>query len=120
MPTQSSGSVRAFYPLYSREQLIDLLRDRITEVGRVLPLQQATLFGSWTTNRATAFSDIDILFIYSGPARDDAYYVLRRTLDVRGVEPHVYSENEAALLQSTIERMSRDGVNLLDSVENPA
>lgn len=113
MPTGSSGSVRIFSPPYDRAELIGRLRARLRDLDAVLPLRRAILFGSWAIRRATAFSDIDLLIIYAGPAREDAYRLVRQTIGLRGLEPHLYSEEEARALGPTVERMTRDGVALL-------
>jgi predicted nucleotidyltransferase len=90
-----------------------LLRERLPALAALLPLKRAVLFGSWATGRATAFSDIDLLLVYAGPPRDDAYKLVRRCLDLRGLEPHVYAEAEAEALRPTLDRMARDGISLI-------
>ena len=70
------------------------------------------LFGSWATGRATAFSYIDVLVVYAGPPRDDADKLVRQAIALRGLEPHVYSESEAAALQPVLDRMTRSGISL--------
>lgn len=112
MGSKSSGSVKIFSPPFDRERLIGLLRARLPALNAVLPLCRAVLFGSWAVRRATAFSDIDLLVVYAGPAREDAYGLVRKTLALRGLEPHVYSEDEARVLHSTLERMTQDGLAL--------
>lgn len=79
----------------------------------MLPVRRVALFGSWAEDRATAFSDIDLLVVYADPPRDDAYVLLRRHLPLRGLEPHVYSETEATQFGPTLERMTRDAIVLL-------
>jgi predicted nucleotidyltransferase len=59
-------------------------------------------------------SDIDLLVVYDGEPRDDAYKLVRRRLSLRGLEPHVYTEAEAAAIQPTLDRITRGGINLLD------
>jgi predicted nucleotidyltransferase len=113
MPIRSSGSVKVSYPPTSRAQLVALLRERLPALAAVLPVKRAVLFGSWATDRATAFSDVDLLVVYDGPPRDDAYKTVRRCLDVRGLEPHVYAETEAANLRPTLDRMTRAGISLI-------
>ena len=112
MPKGSSSSVRVFYPRTSRAQIVELLREGLPALAAVLPLKRAVLFGSWARDRATAFSDIDLLIIYAGPPREDAYRLVRRSVQLRGLEPHVYSETEAEGLAPTLERMTRDGIDL--------
>jgi predicted nucleotidyltransferase len=85
----------------------------LPELAKVLPLRRVVLFGSWATSRATAFSDVDVLVIYSGVPRDDAYKLVRRQLSLRGLEPHVYTEEEAAAIQPTLDRMTRGAIDLM-------
>lgn len=113
MPVKSSGSVKVFFPSRSREQLVLELTERLPLLAQTLPLVQAVLFGSWAKGRATAFSDIDLLVVYAGPPRDDAYRLVRRCLSLRGLEPHVYSEEEAAAVQPVLDRMTKDSIQLI-------
>lgn len=113
MPMSSSGSVKVFYPPASREHVVALLRERLPALDAMLPVTRAVLFGSWATDRATAFSDVDVLIVYAGPPRDDAYKTVRQCLALRGLEPHVYAEAEAEQLRSTLDRMTETGINLM-------
>ncbi|MFQ5740284.1 MAG: nucleotidyltransferase domain-containing protein [Acidobacteriota bacterium] len=112
MPKRSSASVTIFYPPHDRFQLVKILRKRIEGLASLLPLRKVVLFGSWARGKATAFSDIDLLVIYADPPRPEAYQIVWRHLDLRGVEPHVYSEGEAERLNALLERMTRDGIVL--------
>ena len=118
MQSRSSSTVRVFSPRFDREQLVALLRERLPRLAAVLPLRRTILFGSWAKKRATAFSDIDLLVIYADPARDDAYKLVWRSIDLRGLEPHVYSESEAIGVQATLDRMTRDGIDLLETPDH--
>jgi predicted nucleotidyltransferase len=121
MLKQSSDSVRVFYRPYSREQLITRLREGLPALVGVLPVLRVVLFGSWATGRATAFSDIDILVVYAGATRADAYKVARRAFNVRGIELHLYAEAEAELLRPTLDRVTKLGIDLLaGSSEDPS
>jgi predicted nucleotidyltransferase len=113
MPTPSSGSLRVFYPRLNREELVAELRRQLPALEAVLPLTRVVLFGSWAGGRATAFSDVDLLVVYAGAAREDANRLIRGTLKLRGLEPHVYTDEEATALRPTIDRMTRDGIRLL-------
>ena len=119
MSSSSYGSAKVFYPRWSRAELAELLRSRLAALQHQLPLHEVVLFGSWATGRATAFSDVDLLVVYGGEPRDDAYSVVRRVLNVRGLEPHVYTEDEARRLAPTLERMTRDGIDLLGGPATP-
>jgi uncharacterized protein len=112
MQKSLSSSVKVFYPDYSLTKLLELIQERLRDLGKALPLKRVALFGSWAVGRQTAFSDMDLLVIYDDPPREDAYKFLRQHLKLRGLEPQVYSEQGADKLKATIERMTKDGIVL--------
>jgi len=109
MPNRSSGSVKVFYPPFSREELLALLRRRMPALQGVLPLKRVVLFGSYARGQQTIASDIDLLVIYAGEPREEAYALVKRTLNIPGLEPHLYTEQEYEQVKMTVERMIRDG-----------
>lgn len=113
MLNRSSGSLKTFYPRYSGQELARTVAERLPALRGRLAVRQVVLFGSWAKGRATAFSDVDLLVVYAGPAREDAYRLVREAVPLRGLEPHVYSEEEARRLGTTLERMTRDGIVIL-------
>ena len=113
MRIESYGSVKVYWPEYTREELIELLREKVPALNRVLPLRRVTLFGSWSRDQATAFSDVDVLVVYAGAPREDAYRLASDTLHVEGLEAHVYGEDEATAIAPTLEKMTACGVDLL-------
>jgi len=110
MPDGSSSSVRIFYPPYDRDSLLVMLRRRLAELQAELPVIRAVLFGSYATGRQTVDSDIDLLLVYAGAPRDDAYVLARRTLALPRLEPHLYTEGEYQQARETVDRMIRDGI----------
>jgi len=52
------------------------------------------------------------LLVYADPPRADAYAVVKRTLGIPRLEPHVYAESEYTQVQDVVERMTRDGVEI--------
>ena len=110
MRPRSSGSVKVFYPPWNREALLVRLRKGVIALREVLPLVRVVLFGSYARGRQTVASDIDLLVVYAGAVRGDAYALVRRTLDLRRLEPHVYAEEEYAQVSETLERMVQDGI----------
>ncbi len=114
MPKRSSHSVRIFYPGWSREALVAHLKERLPLLASRLPLARAVLFGSYAQGTFTAASDIDVLIVYQGQLRADAYAIVRRTLDMPRLEPHLYTLDEAVEQQDTIRRMEAGGVILWD------
>lgn len=114
MRNKSSASVRVFYPKWTRERLVVELRSRLPVLARRLPLARVLLFGSFAKGRFTAASDIDLLVVYRGEPREDAYAVVRKALNVPGLEPHVYTLEEFEVSRPTIERMTQDGIVLFE------
>ncbi len=104
------GSVRISWPRYSLDELLARLSEGVGLVARTLPVRRAVLFGSWATGRQTAASDVDLLVVYAGPPRPDAYALCRRLIRVRGLEPHVYAEEECAARAPVVERMVAGGI----------
>ena len=112
MPKTLSSSVKIFYPTYKRPELVEILQERLFRLISVLPLKRVVLFGSWAMGRETAFSDIDLMVTYVGQPREEAYRLVKRHLNLRGLEPHVFCEEEAQELAVTIERMTKQGIVL--------
>lgn len=104
--------MRIFWPKAGREDVLHRLRQRIPVLCRELPLVRVVLFGSYAAGNYTVGSDIDVLVVYRGGRREEAYAIVRRTLDLVGLEPHVYSEAEYAAMRRTVDRMCAAGVVL--------
>lgn len=90
----SSPSVRVFYPRFSRESLIEAIRASIPALMKELPLVSVILFGSYAKGRYTAASDVDLLVVYEGPARPNAYEIVVESMKIPRLEPLVYSKGE--------------------------
>ena len=78
-----------------------------------LPLRRVVLFGSYASGQFTAASDIDLLVVSEGSRRDDAYALVRKTLQIPRLEPHIYSLEEYEAVKETVTRMERGGVVFL-------
>ncbi len=113
----SSGSVKVFFPKLTRAEVIRLLSARLKELREKLPLEQVVLFGSYAKGNYTAASDIDLLVVYRGEKREDAYALVKKTLDLPRLEPHVYHVSEFEEMAKTIKKMTKDGVLLFRSDE---
>lgn len=115
MPSTSSGSATIFFPRYDRDELIARLEQGAEALREELPLQRVVLFGSQATGRATAASDIDVLVVYDGPPREDAFALVKKTIPLAGVEPHLYTTEEARQMRSVIARMTEDGISIYEA-----
>jgi len=119
MRKESSSSVQIFYPKFDKKELIQKLKKKIEELAKELPLSLVVLFGSYAQGNYTVASDVDLLIIYRGKERKDAFATVKKTLDIPLLEPHVHSEDEYKRLRSVIARMIAKGVVLFSSKEHP-
>jgi len=120
MQKDSSSSVRIFYPRISREQVIEQLKARLPDLSKELPFSLAVLFGSYAKGNYTVASDVDILVVYKGEERKDAFAKVKKMLDIPLLQPHVYSETDYQALKETLGRMTAGGVVLMDAAEEEA
>lgn len=110
MQNKSFSSAKVFYPPFDRQELLALLRQRIPALREKLPLKRVVLFGSYAKGRHTVASDIDLLVVHADRPRPDAYALVKRTLNIPRLEPHVYAEEEYEQARPVVERMIRDGI----------
>jgi len=102
--------VRVFYPKWSREDILHHLKQNLPQLEARLPLLRVVLFGSYARGRATVASDVDLLVVYRGERREDAYALVKQTLGIPRLEPHVYAEEEYIAVKETVDRMAREGI----------
>lgn len=112
MHKRSSSSVRVFYPKIDRTKLLQILPKQIKELDAKLPLVQVILFGSYAKGNYTVRSDVDLLIIYQGDPQPSAYAMVKSTLNIPRLEPHLYTESEYRILKGTLDRMSTGGIVL--------
>lgn len=89
-----------------------MLRERLPLLAGRLPLVRVVLFGSWAAGRHTAASDVDLLVVYQGDTREDAFGVVKTSLAIPGLEPHVYTEREVETMRDRLARMTAGGIVL--------
>ena len=106
-------SVRVFFPRFNQAALTQRLRERMTDLNEKLPLLRVVLFGSYARGNYTVASDVDLLVVYQGQPREDAFAITKRVLDIPALEPHVYSEEEFEQVRDRIKRMTEGGIVLL-------
>lgn len=107
--------MRIFYPKLRRAEVLAQLRAGIPALASQLPLSKVVLFGSYAKGNYTVGSDIDLLLVYRGEARPDAYALAKRILALPWLEPHLYTEREYQALSTILERMTRDGIVLYEA-----
>ena len=110
MLRESSSSVRVFYPRFSRDEIIQKIKDKLEILDSQLSLKSVILFGSYAKGNYTVSSDVDLMVIYKGKPKDDSYATVKKSLSIPLLEPHVYSDGEYEILKETIDRMIKDGV----------
>ncbi|MFN3763414.1 MAG: nucleotidyltransferase domain-containing protein [Anaerolineae bacterium] len=107
--------MRVFFPKFDQAELVRRLTERLEVLKGVLLLRRVVLFGSWARGNFTVASDIDLLVVYRGAPREDAFAVVKKTMNIPALEPHVYSEEEYRQLEGQIARMTEGGVVLFSS-----
>ncbi len=107
----SSDSVRIYYPEYSREELLILLRGRIDALKEKLPIRLVSLFGSYAKGRQTAASDIDLLVVYDGEKRGDDYKLAWDTLRIPRLQIHIYTLDEFEKLTESGSQLPREAMD---------
>jgi hypothetical protein len=114
MPSESSRSAKISWPTRDRDDIIASIQAALPELKENLPVRRVVLFGSFAKGRATAHSDVDLLVVYEGPPREDAFATVKKTIPVRGLEPHVYTLDDADARDQLLGRMTRGGIVLFD------
>lgn len=56
-----------------RGDIVASIQAALPELKEKLPVRRVVLFGSFAKGRATAHSDVDLLVVYEGPPREDAF-----------------------------------------------
>ena len=118
MPNESSNSVRIFNPKYNREEIIDKIKKKMNELNEKLTLFRVVLFGSYAKGNYTAASDIDLLVVYQGKPKEDPFQMVKTTIDISGLEPHIYREQEYQKSKDLLEKMEEGGVLLWENQQN--
>ncbi len=86
--------VRVTYPALGRVDVVERLRKACISLEKKLPISRIILFGSYAQGRYTAGSDIDVIVVYRGRERDDAYKTVVNEMMLPRLEPRVYTEAE--------------------------
>jgi len=114
-PKKSSSSVQIFYPRFSKEEIIQTINKNVEKLNRELPLLLVVLFGSYAKGNYTVASDVDLLVIYEGEEKKEAYATAKRVLNIPRLEPHVYPEYEFEEMKDVVKNMIKDGIILYQS-----
>jgi predicted nucleotidyltransferase len=118
MQPNSSRAVRIFYAKFNREEVVERIGRHLESLREKLPIKFCVLFGSYAKGSYTVASDIDLLIIYEGAKRNDAYALSKKLLGIPHLEPHVYCDADYEAMKQTIDRMIRDGIVIFRMTEN--
>jgi len=112
--SHAMSRVRVTYPSLGRSQVVERLRQAHIRLKEKLPVSKMILYGSYAKGRHTAGSDIDIVVVYDGPPRGDAYKLVMEEIKLPRVEPKVYSKDQFdALVASSpkfAEALEKEGI----------
>jgi len=99
--------------------LVDRLKKASISLKKRLPLTRLILFGSYAVNRYTAASDIDVLVVYDGREREDAFKIVVDELRLPRLEPRIYTEEQykSVLIDSPMfaKVLSNEGLPIVGS-----
>lgn len=104
------SSARVSYPDRTRKEVLTSLREQVRELADRFPVEKAVLFGSYATDDFTVASDVDLLVVYRGERRSDAYGEIKQGVDLRGLEPHPVAEAEYDRRREHFDRMTEGGM----------
>jgi hypothetical protein len=105
--------VRIFYPECNKEDIIKTISDGLADLAEALPLAKVMFFGSYAKGGYTVHSDVDLLVVYRGLPRPDAYSLVKKILKVPRLEPHIYTEEEYEMMRDVLDKMLADGCVIL-------
>jgi predicted nucleotidyltransferase len=95
-------------------EVVERLRNGYASLERRLPVSRIILFGSYAKNRYTAGSDIDIVVVYRGSERGDAYRLVMDEMKLPRLEPRVYTEEQFDALMASgpkfAETLANEGI----------
>lgn len=99
--------VKVTYPSFSRAEVVEKLKRSIASLDKKLPLSMVILFGSFARDHYTAASDVDLLVVYKGQERVDAYKIVMDEVSLPRLEPRIYTEKQFDALVADSPRFSK-------------
>lgn len=113
--------VKVTYPSLTKMEVVESLKKASANLEKKLPLAIVILFGSFARDRYTAGSDIDLLVVYKGPERADAFKVVMDEVRLPRLEPRIYTEEQfKGLLAGSpkfAEVLTEEGITILTDGE---
>jgi len=114
------SQVRVTYPTLNRSQVIEKLNHARADLARKLPISRMILYGSYAQDRHTAGSDIDLVVVYRGKPREDAYKLVIEEIRLPRLEPKLYTEEQFSTLILSSRRfadmLDREGITIRGDV----
>jgi hypothetical protein len=108
------SQVRVTYPALTREQVIERLKQAQINLEKKLHVSRIILYGSYAEGRYTAGSDIDVVVVYEGKERHDAYKIVMEEVGLPRLEPKTYTVDQfnALMLRSPrfAETLQKEGI----------
>jgi predicted nucleotidyltransferase len=113
--------VRVTYPALGRVDVVEKLREGCRGLEGKLPISRIILFGSYAQGRYTAGSDIDLIVVYKGREREDAYKTVVNEMGLPRLEPRLYTEEEFDALMKESPRfaevLAKEGIVIIGAGE---
>jgi len=111
------SSVRVFFPRFSLEDAVVEVKKVAFALSKQLALRKVALFGSYTKNRQTVGSDIDLFIVFDDLkcAEASVYKTLMENIRLPRVELHILSEKDYILMKNSkwIREIEAEGIGIL-------
>lgn len=102
------------YPTLNKDKVIERLRETLPRLKRKLRVSRIILYGSYAQGRYTAGSDIDVIVVYKGEEKSDAYKLVVEEIGLPRLEPKVYTKEQFSLVMTQspkfAETIRREGI----------
>lgn len=123
MRTHKGFRISVTYPSLSSADVVRRLKEACVRLEGKLPISRMILYGSYAQDRYTAGSDIDVVVVYRGGERDDAYKVVMNETALPKLEPRIYTEKQFDEVLASSPRfagmLAREGIMIVGTrVEN--
>jgi uncharacterized protein len=104
-----SGILYFYHSMYTKAQILNILKTQKKELEKRYPISELGLFGSYANGDNTEYSDIDILVDFNNPVDAYTYIRLAHELEDRfkakidlvsrkGIKPHYLPYVEKSLI----------------------
>lgn len=116
MQKKFSSSVKVFFPVFNKEEVIKKIRETVNLYFDKLGLEKVVLFGSYAKGNYTVASDVDLLILFNEEksCESEVYKTLMRNIKVPRVELHILSKKDYITVKNLkwIKMIENEGIEI--------